>query len=327
MKLSIKILAVLFISLIPVVLFLFSAHLERSLGYKEDLFIEISKLLSPLMFSIVILIVNTMIEDSKIKSSERKEAIAKYNKVINQYNECVLLQSRVYENKYLEYSCVREVIYHFTNLYYPNKIFSLWKSLSTEYGDVSNSTDFRQELRNLCVLIISTSRDEETHKNLIEYISSTKIYPFEARVIDSEMELFFNTSLHKLINERHRKDIVGVAGKFISNGGDSFRYLKKFNCSVSELKENQTSDSLYGVICDLFFLYEALIFELYIFENALKITQSEFLSHIRELSVQYKNLDDFIELLPFNTPSDLEDDFRLKIIPARLSVMGIPIDE
>ncbi|RQM69833.1 hypothetical protein [Aeromonas enteropelogenes] len=327
MKFSIKIVAILFVSLIPVGLFLFATPLELSWGYKKDLFIEMSKLLSPLMFSIVILIINTMIEDSKIKSSERKETIAKYNKVINQYNECVLLQSRVYENKYLEYSCVREVIYHFANLYYPDKILSLWKSLSIEYGDVSNSADFRQALRNLCVEIISTSRDEGTHKDFIEYISSTKLYPFEVRVIDSEMELFFNTSLHKLINERHRKDIVSVAGKFISNGGDSFRYLKKFNCSVSELKKIPTSDSLYGVICDLFFLYEVLIFELYIFENALKITQSEFLPYIRELSVQYKNLDELIELLPFNTPRDLEDDFRLKIIPARLSAMGIPINE
>ena len=323
MRFLIKIMVILLVSLVPLCVFVFSTSLELFFGYEDKLFVELSKLLSPLMFSIVILIINTMIDDAKIKLAERNEIIRKYNNKIKSYNVCILLQSRVYENKYVEYSCVREVIKHFETLYYPQKILSLWHSLSITHGNVSNLDEFRTQLHEICVEIIAARKNEITHAHFIKYISSAKLYPFETICPDSEMELFFNTTLNGIIKERHRKDIVSLAGKFMSNGGDSFRILKKLNRSISELQESQTSESLYGVICDLFFMYETLIFELYIFENALKITQSEFLSYSKKLSEQYKGLDESIELLPINTPADLDADFRLEIIPKRLSIMGI----
>ncbi|MDD9197416.1 hypothetical protein PVK62_16430 [Aliivibrio sp. S3MY1] len=323
---KVKVALILALLIVPIIGFLKLNAIITFLDVDEKQFLELFKLIIPLNFSIVILIINTIISGHKDKIEIRNGMVIKYNKEISNYNSAILSLKKNYHLTLVGFMHFHYIFEHFKNVALLDQLPSGWNEIAKSKGDVSNDPDFREKVRDISNEMFRFHKSNGVCDNIFEYISSSKLKNVKIKLLDENKEIFMTNFASDVIVNGRAKSIIHLASEIASAGSDSYWSLESYNDKIDQFRHDfvinneKTNVSLSSAIYDMFFMYEVFIFELFIYENAILILSDEFTKYVNNLEVLYPELDRAIKIVELETPVELADKYDLKIVSDRYAL-------
>lgn len=312
LKSILKIILIIFISAIPL-LILTSDILCYIFSIKKEDSVEIAKAILPLIFSIIILLINSILTEIKDKIEIRKNKLIKYNKRIKIYNMLFLNSKKMYHTK-MRY--LRQAI-HIETFFFEipelKTIYSKWKKSLKDNLDGSNKDEIRKELREVLLSIINILFQSHKNLNFIELLGNSKIYLSNINLINDEQEVFMSQFASDKLNDSKEKTIVHFLSEILSNDGNAYHTLEKYNNAVDELKnilsieatQKIYYDKTYGVVIELLNLIENLILDLTTIEYGLNIFSKKYQEIYEIKKKEFPEIDTAFFISEINIPSDV----------------------
>ncbi|MCQ8860083.1 hypothetical protein [Plesiomonas shigelloides] len=278
---------------------------------------------TPLLFSVIVLIINSMVDKEKEKVELRKAIVNKINTEIDNFNLSIITISKICNLKHLDYQRVKadiETIY--TNPYIYN-IYTVWDSLSKKEMDPTNSKEFNEILSFSCSQIYTAHKKSNSFEDLIHCLFSLNKNIQHELTLPVDLESFLTTFVSSNVVLSNERSIMMTTFHMMSSMSYSHMNLIELNRMTELLRDNYSNKenfthSLKRVISLIFFIYEQTIFEMYMYTSTITSITSDFNDYIEIQKKRYQELKEHITLTDIDISSELSHDFKREIINARL---------
>ena len=327
---SIKFLFVIITACIPLALVFFQEKLSCIFSVSESHYFEIVKAILPLIFSIIVLLINSILTDRKDNREIRRNELIKNNKKVEKYNLLFLNSKKMYHSRirYLRQSA--GVVEHFFQIPELQKAYSDWIESLKINVDGSNNDLIRNELREKLLTLVNRCCETTQNLNYFELLSNSKLYLLNSRTIDEDQEIFISQFANDDISDFLDKNIVLASAEILSYGGSSDHAIEQYNDSVDQLKtilSGETTskvfyDKTYGVCINLLFLVECLITDLNILERGLRIFSEQYQGIYQSQKREFPEIDTAFSISKFDIPADVEKYFHDAAVLRKYGLLG-----
>jgi hypothetical protein len=259
------------IASIPVLLFFnYSCFMKIASLSKDDAFRFITSIF-PLIFSIVILLMNSIIGISKDIKLKKEMDLSLVNKNTEKYNIIMIKLINRYNSLMNDYIYFDKTISLLTRVKEFEIIFSNWKNEMPKHMDYSNDSNLRDHIRTQIWTLIDNYKKDELYLANLEVLKNMTFEYEEKSTLDNTDEVFVYNMRNYICISTMDKQIFGTYSGFLDGKYDK-RLINAFNVNLTDYKlyfENSVQtksvdptrfhSAIYGVILGILSVMEYLI--------------------------------------------------------------------
>lgn len=309
-----KILYIIFISLAPIALLAYQDLISATLKINKTNYFEYLKSILPLVYSIIVLIINSMLSDNKDLRDIRKNELEKINKNVEKHNAICLNTKSMCNAKFRYLAQAVSIAEFFFSIPKLNSTYKKWLHKLQCNADGSNDVLIRGELRNILLNTVKTCCETGTNLNYFEYIANSKIHLLDSRQLSEPQEIFLTQFANDHITNTLDMNIIFAASEILSFGGASKFALEKYNVNIEIFKtalDKKISyknfyDMSYDSCLNLLFLIECLCTDLSMLTKGLTLFSEKYHLEYSSLKESFPELDSALPQFKIDIPEELQ---------------------
>lgn len=307
-----RIFSILIISMIPIIMYFFSKEISEVFSKNELQIIDLIKVILPLIFSVIVLLINSLLNHKKEIKSNNELKKDTYNNEIKINNLLFLNTTKSFNYRVMYLRSLILVIERFREIEGFIKLEEYWQTKMKDNINVSNSIEFRNKLRNF---VLEIKQNTNKFQNMNEFLQYSKIEHKNSFLISYEEELFLFQFIKSLNFTNTEKNKLSISSQVLADDYTNKTAISKFNNEIFTIKKSFESidknkdkyiNNLYGVIIQLFFAIECLNRDIVPILNFLETFQREFKNYIDEKKKKFDNLDITMEVTQLTIPKDIK---------------------
>ena len=308
---------ILIVGAMPILLVLTSDQLSELIKVEDKNYFEFIKAILPLVFSIIVLLINSILTDKKDQEEKRKVELTKVNGKVKSYNLIFLHAQKMYHAKMRNLRQTIAVTEFFFQVPILQPYYQKWFNHVQYNLDGSNHDDLRVDMRKSMLDLVNHCCQTEEYLNYFEYLSNAEQYSLESRFLNEDQEIFISQFSNDKIHDHIEKNMVLAASEILSHGGSSKYAIEQYNYNISEFKKVLSGpttskifyDKAYGAVINLLFLSECLITDLSIIELSLKVFSRKYNEFYQLNKIEFPEIDSAFSIGKFEIPQDVNKYF------------------
>lgn len=275
--------------------------LYKIFGVEKDRAIELFLSILPIIFSLLVVIINLWNDYRKEQKEQKIIEIEKANNKIKYYNSIMLKIIINYNNIMNEMDLVLKKLTFLKTNHILNEIITFWEENTKNIIDLSNDTSFRDIVREKTKNFSILYKNNNYFDHYLKYINNWEpvFSKYNTLSID-DLEFLFNLRNYISFSNKE-KDIISIYSDLFNNGNYLIRTytelemdIKTMNeCFEKEIRtkiinEDRLDELLYCILLKILHFCEILIREIYFTEHFINVMVKKFNEYYERMKKTYK---------------------------------------